>query len=64
MMILHLRCCLASAAASVIYANAVGALATCLAHPSQLIPEGRWRKMKGSASIRLRNGDVRLAEVH
>lgn len=25
---------------------------------------GRWRKMKGSARIRLRNGDVRLAEVH
>ncbi len=26
--------------------------------------KGRWRKMKGSARIRLRNGDVRLAEVH
>jgi hypothetical protein len=25
---------------------------------------GRWRKMKGSARIRLRNGDVRLAEIH
>jgi hypothetical protein len=25
---------------------------------------GRWRKMKGSARIRLRNGDVRLAELH
>ena len=24
----------------------------------------RWRKMKGSARIRLRNGDVRLAEIH
>jgi len=26
--------------------------------------KGRWRKMKGSARIRLRNGDVRLAEIH
>jgi hypothetical protein len=25
---------------------------------------GRWRKLKGSARIRLRNGDVRLAELH
>jgi hypothetical protein len=26
--------------------------------------KGRWRKMKGSARIRLRNGDVRFAELH
>jgi hypothetical protein len=26
--------------------------------------KGRWRKMKGSARIRLRDGDVRLAELH
>lgn len=26
--------------------------------------KGRWRKMKGSARIRLRNGDVRIAELH
>ena len=26
--------------------------------------KGRWRKMKGSARIRLRNGVVRLAELH
>jgi hypothetical protein len=25
---------------------------------------GRWRKMKGIARIRLRSGDVRLAELH
>ena len=25
---------------------------------------GRWRKIKGSARIRLRNGDVRNAEIH
>ena len=26
--------------------------------------KGRWRKIKGSARIRLRNGVVRLAEIH
>ena len=26
--------------------------------------KGRWRKMKGAARIRLRNGDVRFAERH
>lgn len=26
--------------------------------------KGHWRKMKGSARIRLRNGDVRVAELH
>ena len=26
--------------------------------------KGRWRKMKGSARIRLRNGDIRVAEIH
>jgi hypothetical protein len=26
--------------------------------------KGRWRKMKGSARIRLRNGEVRIAELH
>jgi hypothetical protein len=25
---------------------------------------GRWRKMKGIASIRLLTGDIRLAELH
>jgi len=25
---------------------------------------GRWRKLKGLALIRLRNGDIRLAELH
>jgi hypothetical protein len=25
---------------------------------------GRWRKLKGSASVRLSNGDVRIAEIH
>lgn len=26
--------------------------------------KSHWRKMKGSARVRLRNGDVRLAELH
>ena len=25
---------------------------------------GRWRKLKGTAMVRLRNGQVRLAELH
>jgi hypothetical protein len=25
---------------------------------------GRWRKRKGDARVRLRDGDVRLAEIH
>ena len=25
---------------------------------------GRWRKLKGTAMIRLRNGAIRLAEIH
>ena len=30
----------------------------------RLYGNGRWRKMKGVASIRLRNGRVRLTELH
>ena len=30
----------------------------------RLYGKGRWRKMKGSARIRLRNGRIRLAERH
>ncbi|MGK7943066.1 MAG: hypothetical protein AB4058_01180 [Microcystaceae cyanobacterium] len=26
--------------------------------------QGRWRKLKGIATIRLKNGDIRSAEVH
>ena len=26
--------------------------------------DGRWRKMKGLATIQLANGDIRLAELH
>lgn len=30
----------------------------------RLYGKGRWRKMKGVARIRLRNGRIRLAELH
>jgi hypothetical protein len=30
----------------------------------RLYGKGRWRKMKGSARIRLRDGRIRLAELH
>jgi hypothetical protein len=30
----------------------------------RLYGKGRWRKMKGVVQIRLRNGRVRLAELH
>jgi hypothetical protein len=30
----------------------------------RLYGKGRWKKMKGSARIRLRDGRIRLAEVH
>ena len=31
---------------------------------SILFGPGRWRKLKGIATVRLRGGDVRLAELH
>ena len=30
----------------------------------RLCGQGRWRKMKGVARIRLHTGDIRLAELH
>lgn len=35
-----------------------------LARLKKLYGEGRWRKMKGTALIRLRSARVRLAELH
>lgn len=35
-----------------------------LSRPRRLYGKGYWRKMKGSARIRLRNGRIRLAELH
>jgi len=35
-----------------------------LARLRRIYGEGRWRKMKGIARVRLRNGRVRVAELH
>jgi hypothetical protein len=35
-----------------------------LARLKKLYGRGRWRKMKGEASIRLTSGELRRAEVH
>ena len=35
-----------------------------LARLRRLYGKGRWRKMKGVARIRLRDGRIRLAELH
>ena len=41
----------------------VAAFAICRAS-GRLYGKGYWRKMKGTARIRLRSGQVRLAELH
>jgi hypothetical protein len=43
---------------------AVGRTIRDLPRLQKLYGEGRWRKMKGEATIRLRSGHVRLAELH
>ena len=43
---------------------AVGSGIRDLARLQNLYGEGRWRKMKGVALIRLRSGRVRMAELH
>jgi len=30
----------------------------------QTFGKGRWRKLKGTANVRLASGEVRLAEIH
>lgn len=35
-----------------------------LARLRRLYGKGYWRKMKGTARIKLRNGKIRLAEIH
>ena len=32
--------------------------------PKRIYGQGRWRKLKGVAQVRLRNGRIRLAELH
>lgn len=43
---------------------AVGSGIRDLPRVRRLYGKGRWRKMKGIARIRLRDGRVRLAELH
>ncbi len=43
---------------------AVGRGIRDLSRLQRLYGKGRWRKMKGQATIRLRSGRVRLAELH
>jgi hypothetical protein len=40
------------------------AVGTKIRDIERLRKRGRWRKLKGSAQIRLKNGKVRLAELH
>lgn len=43
---------------------AVGRKIRELSRLQRLYGKGRWRKMKGSALVRLRDGTVRRAELH
>lgn len=43
---------------------AVGSTIRDLARLRRVYGQGRWRKMKGIATIRLSNGRSRLAELH
>ncbi|ETX06021.1 MAG: hypothetical protein ETSY2_19575 [Candidatus Entotheonella gemina] len=43
---------------------AVGNSIRDLARLRRVYGEGRWRKLKGIARIRLSNGRIRLAELH
>ena len=43
---------------------AVGSSIREIARLRKRYGQGRWRKMKGVATIRLSNGRVRLAEIH
>lgn len=43
---------------------AVGSRIRDLARLRKLYGKGRWRKLKGTAQIRLRSGRIRLAELH
>lgn len=43
---------------------AVGRGIACFGRLVKLYGTGRWRKMKGMATIRLADGSLRLAELH
>lgn len=35
-----------------------------LSRLNKIYGKGRWRKRKGNAKVRLKNGDIRLVELH
>jgi len=43
---------------------AVGSRIRDLARLRKMYGKGRWRKVKGVATVRLRSGRIRLAELH
>jgi hypothetical protein len=43
---------------------AVGSSIDDIARLRRMYGKGRWRKLKGVATIRLRSGRIRLAELH
>ena len=43
---------------------AAGRSIRILSHLNKIYGKGRWRKKKGVASVKLRDGSIRLAEVH
>ena len=47
-----------------IEAIAIGSKIRILPFLQSEFGSGRWRKLKGTATVRLSNGDVRLAEIH
>ena len=43
---------------------AVGSGIRDIARLRKQFGNGRWRKLKGTAQVRLKNGKIRLAEIH
>ena len=43
---------------------AVGSKIRILPFLQEEFGRGRWRKLKGIASVKLENGEIRLAEIH
>ena len=43
---------------------AVNTSIRCLDRLKKMYGKGRWRKLKGTARVRLRSGRIRLAEMH
>ena len=43
---------------------AIGPKIRILAYLQQEFGKGRWRKLKGKGTVRLSNGEFRLAEIH